>query len=72
MELARFIRSHVQRIVAEWVDFASTLRPFDRSTDPVTLQDAVVAMLSEIADDLPKVSGYWASELAVMKRIFVN
>lgn len=52
MTLATFIRSYAPRIVAEWVDFASTLRPFSRSTDPATLQDAVVAMLREVADDM--------------------
>jgi len=54
MTLAGFIRSHARQIVAEWVDFASTLRPFSRSTDPATLQDEVVAMLGEIADDMEK------------------
>jgi len=54
MRLAEFIRSHAQKIVVEWVDFASTLRPFTRATDPATLQDAVVAMLREIADDMQK------------------
>lgn len=52
MRLAAFIRSHLQQIIREWVDFASTLRPFNRSTDPVTLQDAIVAMLTEMARDM--------------------
>lgn len=28
--------------------------------------------LNDIADDIPKVSGYWASELAVTKRVFAS
>ncbi|HZP65845.1 MAG TPA: HAMP domain-containing sensor histidine kinase [Rudaea sp.] len=52
--MAAFIRSHVRQIVAEWVDFASTLRPFSPSTDPATLQDSIIAMLTEIADDMEK------------------
>src|SRR3569623_507387 len=33
MRLANFIRAHLQQIIREWVEFASTLRPFTRATD---------------------------------------
>jgi signal transduction histidine kinase len=54
MRLANFIRTHLQQIIREWVDFASTLRPFTRATDPRTLQNSIVAMLNEMADDMEK------------------
>jgi nitrogen-specific signal transduction histidine kinase len=53
MRLASFIRSHSGEIVAEWVDFASTLRPFTvGAADTETLRDAITDMLAVIADDL--------------------
>jgi len=54
MRLAQFIRSHVPDIVAEWIDFATTLRPFSRSTNPATLRNAIIAMLQSIADETMK------------------
>ena len=54
MRLAAFLRSHMQEIVREWVDFATTLRPFDRSTDIETLRNAIFPMLRAMAEHMER------------------
>ncbi len=47
----------------------SRLFPDQGALPPPALHIFYHRRLGDIADDLPKVSGYWSSELAVMKRI---
>ena len=47
----------------------SKLFPDQGALPPPALHIFYHRRLGDIADDLPKVSGYWSSELAVMKRI---
>jgi hypothetical protein len=48
----------------------SRLFPDQAALPPPALHIFYHRRLSDIADDLPKVSGYWPSELAVARRVF--
>src|SRR5437899_12350723 len=50
----------------------SKLFPDQGALPPPALHLFYHRRLGDIADDLPKVSGYWASELAVMKRVLAS
>ena len=50
----------------------SKLFPDQGALPPPALHIFYHRRLGDIADDLPKVSGYWASELAVMKRVLAS
>jgi len=52
MELAAFIRSNVDPIVAEWEAFAQTYLPSAKQMDRSALRDHVIGLLRFIADDL--------------------
>jgi hypothetical protein len=50
----------------------SKLFPNQSALPPPALHIFYHRRLADAADDLPKISGYWASELAAMKRIFAS
>jgi len=50
----------------------SKLFPDQGALPPLALHIFYHRRLGDIADDLPKVRGYWASELAVMKRVLAS
>ena len=50
----------------------SKLFPDQGALPPPALHIFYHRRLGDIADDLPKVRGYWASELAVMKRVLAS
>ena len=52
MTLAEFIVSDLDRILAEWDAFASTLLPAARGLPPEALRDGAKALLLDIAKDL--------------------
>src|SRR5471030_2646008 len=52
MELAEFIRSNEDAIVAEWQAFARTYLPSAANMDRITLRDHIVGLLQFIAGDL--------------------
>jgi hypothetical protein len=52
MELAAFIRTKEEAIVAEWEAFAQTYLPSAAHMDRSSLRDHIVGLLRFIADDL--------------------
>jgi hypothetical protein len=52
MELARFINSHLEEIVAEFESFARSLEPASLGISVAQLRDHARQILTEVADDL--------------------
>jgi signal transduction histidine kinase len=52
MRLAKFIRTHTDGIVADWISFARTKSPASQSMTKLALQDHILEILDFVANDL--------------------